>query len=301
MIVISDVDEMRARSLGLRHSSGDLALVPTMGALHDGHMSLVRIARQLAPTVVVSVFVNPSQFGPREDYGRYPRNLAADIERLEEAGGVDIVFAPGVENMYPGGVDDHVVRVVPGSLTDHLCGPFRPGHFEGVATVVTKLFNACMPTVAVFGRKDAQQFVIVRRLSRELNFGIDIVGGPTIREPDGLALSSRNAYLNGEERRQATVLHEAIEAARERVSGGELESEAVVDSMIARVSKSPLAELQYAEIVDSGTLQPVRRLKPGGEVIAAVAASFGETRLIDNVFVRVPGLDPLGQEAKGSR
>ena len=288
MKVISDVDEMRRFALASRKRGNDVALVPTMGALHAGHLSLLSLAREAAPVVIVSVFVNPSQFGPNEDFGRYPRDLAGDLKRLEEVDGVDAVFAPTVDDIYANGVSSQVIRVVPRSLTDHLCGPFRPGHFEGVTTIVAKLFNSCMPTVAVFGRKDAQQFVIIRRMALDLNFGIEIVGGPTVREPDGLALSSRNKYLNEEARAQATVLHDAVSTAQRLILEGESNPVAVVDAMKSCVALAPLANLQYAEVVDGESLQPMSTLSGGDHVVAAVAVHFGETRLIDNVFERVP-------------
>lgn len=287
MLVITDVEEMRRVAWDARSRGRKLSLVPTMGALHAGHMSLVTIARQHADSVVASIFVNPSQFGPAEDYGRYPRDLQSDIDRLAREG-VDVAFTPAVESIYPEGVDGQRISVLPGSLVDHLCGPHRPGHFEGVATIVAKLFNICMPDVAVFGRKDAQQYVILRRMVRDLDFGIEIVGAPTLREPDGLALSSRNRYLNAEEREQAIVLYEAVCAAEKLLRKGELDTRAVVDAMTDRVSRVPLARLQYAEVVDSDSLQATPRLSPETEVIAALAVFFGDTRLIDNVFVVMP-------------
>jgi pantoate--beta-alanine ligase len=277
---------MRSLAAGLKLERRRVALVPTMGALHRGHLSLVDLAQQHADVVLASIFVNPSQFGAGEDYGRYPRDFDRDLEKLEAAG-VHAVFAPGVDDMYPGGVRGQRVQVVPESLTEHLCGPFRPGHFEGVATVVAKLFNTCLPDVAVFGRKDAQQYVILTRMVRDLNFGIDIVGGDTVREPDGLALSSRNSYLTHDERKQATVLFDAITEAAKVVRRGEQDPRAVVHAMTDSVSRSSLARLQYAELVDSESLQPVERLDKGLEVIAALAVYFGDTRLIDNVFVQV--------------
>ncbi len=291
MIVVTDVAGMQRTARALRCDGKRVALVPTMGALHAGHLSLVQLAKDGADAVVVSIFVNPSQFGPTEDYARYPRDLESDLRLLMQVGGVDVVFAPTPEEMYPGGAAAHVIRVVPGTLADHLCGRSRPGHFDGVATVVTKLFNACLPDIAVFGRKDAQQFVILSRLARELDFGIEIVGAETVREADGLALSSRNMYLNDEERHEAAVLHRALMKAARLIEGGELDARAVVDSMAAEVTAGPLARLQYAEVVDAESLHPIESLTEAREVIAALAVYFGETRLIDNVFVR-PGSRP---------
>ncbi|MDX1741301.1 MAG: pantoate--beta-alanine ligase [Rhodothermales bacterium] len=286
MRVISSVSEMRSHAASVKAEGRSVALVPTMGALHLGHLSLLEIARQSADVVLASIFVNPSQFGPGEDYARYPRDLDGDLHKLAQAG-VHAVFAPTVDDMYPDGAESHQVHVVPGMLTRHLCGPYRPGHFEGVATVVAMLFNICLPDVAVFGRKDAQQYVILRRMVRDLNFGIEIVGGETVREPDGLALSSRNSYLTQAERQQATVLYDAITEAEKLLRRGEQDPSGVVHAMTERVAKSSIATLQYAELVDSESLQPVGHLETGTEVIAALAVHFGKTRLIDNVFVRV--------------
>ncbi len=286
MRVIGSVSEMRSLAARLKSEGRRVALVPTMGALHPGHLSLVNLARQHADAILASIFVNPSQFGPGEDYGRYPRDLGSDLEKLAREG-VEAVFAPSVDDMYPDGVAAATVQVVPGALTRHLCGPFRPGHFEGVATVVAKLFNTCLPDVAIFGRKDAQQFVILRRMVRDLNFGIEIVGAETVREPDGLALSSRNTYLTHDERKQANVLYGAVIAAEQLLRKGEQDPGAVVHAMTECVSRSSLARLQYAELVDSESLEPVGSLEHGVEVIAALAVYFGDTRLIDNAFVRV--------------
>ena len=288
--VINSVEEMHARSEHLRVSGHRLVLVPTMGALHDGHLALVREARKHGDTVIVSVFVNPTQFGAGEDLKRYPRRLEADLRALSAAGGVEAVFAPSVAEMYPGGTDDDGIQtwVEVSGLTNHLCGPHRPGHFRGVATIVTRLFNATKPHTAVFGRKDAQQFVILRRMVRDLLIDIDVVGVETVREPDGLARSSRNEYLSAEERGQAVVLFDAVTAASRAVREGEQRSGAIVEEMLEKVGKATLARVQYAEVVDAETLQPVAYLESGREVLAAVAVFFGSTRLIDSAFIRVP-------------
>lgn len=291
MEVLHTVDAMQNCADEARAEGRTLALVPTLGALHDGHLALVRTALEEADHVTVSVFVNPTQFGPDEDYEEYPRDLEGDREKLE-ALDVDALFAPSVEEMYPFAKDE----ALPGTLAwvqvqkldEHLCGAFRDGHFRGVTTVVTKLFNACKPDVAVFGKKDAQQYVILQRLVEDLLFDIEIIGVPTVRAPDGLAESSRNAYLDPDEREQATVLYEAITSAEEAIKGGEQDGEAVVRAMNRQLATAPDAEVQYAEVVDVHTLQPLDRLTQGQEVLAAVAVFFGETRLIDNTFVRVP-------------
>lgn len=288
MELISDVNAMRQLCEGLRRQVGSLALVPTMGALHDGHLELVRVAGRRAGGVVVSIFVNPTQFGPGEDYEGYPRTMDDDLRALRDLGVVDGVFAPGVDDMYPDGIENMVTQVSVRHLPDHLCGAFRQGHFDGVTTVVGKLLNICRPTLAVFGRKDAQQFVIISRMVRDLDFGVEVVGVETVREQDGLALSSRNKYLTSEERREAVVLFNAVTAAREAILGGERNREKLIQVMTDQIRKSPLAKLQYAEVVGTAALQPADVLSAGGEVLAAVAVFFGGTRLIDNAFVTVP-------------
>jgi len=291
MELFRTVDAMQAHADGVRGEGHTLALVPTLGALHAGHLALVRRALDEADHVTVTVFVNPTQFGPEEDYDEYPRDLTGDRDKLE-ALGVDALFAPSTEEMYPFATDD----ALPGPLAwvevehldEHLCGAYREGHFRGVTTVVTKLLHACKPDIAIFGRKDAQQYVIVQRLVEDLLLDVDIVGVDTVREPDGLAQSSRNAYLDETEREQATVLYEAVTAAREAIEGGEQEAHAVVRAMDDALSAAPRGDVEYAEVVDAHTLQPVDCLAPGQRVIAAVAVYFGDTRLIDNAFVDVP-------------
>lgn len=291
MECLQTVDAMQSHADAARADGHTLALVPTLGALHDGHLALVRRALQEADHVTVSIFVNPTQFGPDEDFDAYPRDLEGDRETLE-ALGVDALFAPSVEEMYPFADDEAfeapLAWVDMDQLDEHLCGAYREGHFRGVTTVVTKLFHACKPDIGVFGKKDAQQYVILQRLVDDLLFDIDIVGVPTVRAEDGLAESSRNAYLSDEERAQAPVLYEAVQAAAAAVQGGEQEVQAVVEAMDETLVTAPDANVQYAEVVDARTLQPVDTLTPGQEVIAAVAVFFGETRLIDNAFLRVP-------------
>ncbi len=291
MELLRTVDEMQAHADEARADGQTLALVPTLGALHEGHLALVRTALEEADHVTVSVFVNPTQFGPDEDYDEYPRDLEGDREKLD-ALGVDALFAPSVEEMYPFVGDE----AFPGPLAwveiehldEHLCGAYRDGHFRGVTTVVTKLFNACKPDLAVFGKKDAQQYVIIQHVVEDVLFDVEVIGVPTVREADGLARSSRNAYLDDAEREQATVLYEAVTAAEEAVEGGEQEADAVVRAMDQVLAAAPDAEVEYAEVVDAHTLQPVDHLAPGQEVLAAVAVHFGDTRLIDNTFVQVP-------------
>ena len=291
MEYLRTVEAMHARAGSARADGDTLALVPTLGALHEGHIALVRRALEEADHVTVSVFVNPTQFGPDEDYDAYPRDLARDREILE-ALDVDVLFAPPVEEMYPFAGDDVLPNplawVSVEQLDEHLCGAYRDGHFRGVTTVVTKLLHACTPDLAVFGKKDAQQYVIIQRLVEDLLLDVDIVGVPTVREDDGLAQSSRNEYLDPNERAQATVLYEAVTAAQEAIEQGEQAASAVVRAMENELATAPDANVQYAEVVDARTLQPLDRLSPGQDVLAAVAVFFGDTRLIDNTFVQVP-------------
>jgi pantoate--beta-alanine ligase len=291
MDVLRTVDGMQNHADAARRDGQTLGLVPTLGALHEGHFALIRRALQEADHVTASVFVNPTQFGPDEDYDAYPRDLEGDREKLE-ALGVDAMFVPSVDEMYPFLNDEEfgqpLAWVDVDRLDEHLCGAYRDGHFRGVATVVTKLFHACTPDVAVFGTKDAQQYVILQRLVEDLLFDIEIVGVPTVRADDGLAVSSRNAYLSDDERAQSTVLSEALQAAEAAIERGEQAPQAVVQTMNEVLAAAPDANVQYAEVVDARSLQPVDRLRPGHRVIAAVAVFFGDTRLIDNVFVDVP-------------
>ncbi|HEY8021757.1 MAG TPA: pantoate--beta-alanine ligase [Thermoanaerobaculia bacterium] len=269
------------REVSLWNRGERVGLVPTMGALHAGHLSLVGVARERADRVVVSVFVNPAQFGPGEDFARYPRSPERDAGLLAGAG-CDLLFLPAVETIYPPG---HATAVVPGGPADGLEGASRPGHFTGVATVVCALFNLVRPDLAVFGEKDAQQVAVVRRMVEDLHLGVEIVPAPTIREADGLALSSRNAYLSPAERRAAPVLHRALEAARQAVAAGERRAGEVRAIVRRVVDSEPLARLDYAEVVDARTFQPVEAL--AGRVVLPLAVRIGGTRLIDNVQLAV--------------
>lgn len=299
MQTLHTVAEMQAAADRARCAGRRLALVPTMGALHEGHLALVREARQrVGPEghVTVSVFVNPTQFAPGEDYERYPRTLDADRAALaalaseDGSGGADAVFAPSAEEMYPFGLPP-LTTVQVAEMGRYLCGASRPGHFEGVTSVVTKLFLACRPDVAVFGQKDAQQLAILRRMTRELGFGIEIVGHPIVREKDGLALSSRNRYLSPDERRQSVVLSRALFAAGHAAGQGERSADALRQLMREQIALAPLAEVDYVEVVDADSLAPVETLEKegpsGGRYLAALAVRFGGTRLIDNATLRV--------------
>ena len=259
---------------------GVLGLVPTMGGLHDGHLDLVRIARRRCRRVVVSIFVNQVQFGPGEDFVRYPRDLRRDC-RLLESIGADVVFAPGARQMYPAG---YATYVDVERLTGHLCGASRPGHFRGVATVVVKLLNVVQPDIAVFGRKDAQQALIIRRMVRDLNVPVRLITVPTRREEDGLAMSSRNVHLAAAERAAAPALHQSLLLARRLVAGGERNPATIRGAMRRYISSRTTGCVDYIEIVDTAELAPVKILE--GTVLIALAVQFGKTRLIDNVTVR---------------
>jgi len=283
--IIRTVHEMKATALELLCRGVTHGLVPTMGYLHEGHLSLVKKAREDNDIVTVSIFVNPTQFGPNEDYGNYPRNEKRDLSFLMELG-VDYVFIPTVEEMYETG---HSTFVEVENLTEGLCGARRPGHFRGVATVVTKLFNIIMPTRAYFGQKDAQQFRVIRRMVRDLNISVELVEMPIVRESDGLAMSSRNVYLSPPERIQAPFIHKALLKAVELVREGITDTHTIKTEMIKTLSKGDLINIDYIEIVDEQTLAPVDDLKEArsGKVILAVAAYLGKARLIDNEIVKV--------------
>ena len=255
-------------------------LVPTMGALHRGHLELIRAAREDAGSageVAVSIFVNPLQFEPGSDYARYPRPEKID-EQLCERAGVDLLFRPNVAAMYS---PDRSVFVEETSLSQTLCGKSRPGHFRGVCTVVTKLFHLLAPDAAVFGEKDFQQLAIIRRMVRDLDMRVQIIGVPTVREADGLAVSSRNQYLNRDERRQATVLNAALNAAAEALRAGERSARRIAELVRAEIAKVPLARVDYVELVRSDTLEPIETVE--SESLLALAVFFGKTRLIDNI------------------
>ncbi len=258
-----------------------IGLVPTMGFLHDGHLSLVRAARSECDVVVMSIFVNPKQFGPNEDFESYPRDMERDL-RLAREGGVNIVFTPNVSDVYPDGFQSEVV--VRG-LTELLCGAVRPGHFDGVTTVVAKLFNMVGPDRAYFGQKDYQQAAVIQRMVTDLDMPLQIVVCPIVREPDGLAMSSRNAYLSPEERRAALVLSRALEVAESHIATGERHGPALVAVMRDVIAAEPLARLEYVAVCDPQTLQPLDRLSP--TVLVALAVHIGRTRLIDNALCTV--------------
>jgi pantoate--beta-alanine ligase len=274
--VAATIAETRERIAAARNARGIVGFVPTMGALHAGHARLIETARAECGFVVVSIFVNPLQFAPNEDFQRYPRSLPADLE-LCRSRGADLVFAPSVEEMYP--VEQLTFAEV-SKFSDNLCGAFRPGHFRGVATVVLKLLNIVQPERAYFGEKDLQQLAVIRRMAHDLALPVSIVGVPTVREPDGVALSSRNAYLNAAERRAAPVVYRALLRARELCASGERDAAVVKEAALDMIGAEPLAKLQYVELVDV-EIQLVYRVVEG--VYAAAAVWFGTTRLIDNI------------------
>jgi pantoate--beta-alanine ligase len=270
---------MRAWSRNRRAAGARIGFVPTMGALHEGHLRLVDRAREHSDSVVMSVFVNPLQFGPGEDFERYPRALEQD-RGLAAGRDVDCLFVPEAAAMYPAPAE---VRIIPGELAAHLCGPWRPGHFEGVLTVVAKLFHLVEPDVAVFGRKDAQQAVLIRQMVQTLNLPVTIVVAPIVREPDGLALSSRNAYLKPAERRAATLLSKALGAAHGAFGAGTTDPAALVDTAHRVLVTDPAIRPEYVEAVHPESLQPVA--VAGGDTLLAVAVRLGTTRLIDNIIL----------------
>lgn len=280
--VLETVAAVRARVRDERRAGKSIGLVPTMGYLHEGHLSLIRRARAECDFVVVSIFVNPLQFGPHEDYNVYPRDLKRDTALAAEAG-ADVIFHPTPEEMYPEGFQTHVEVE---KLSQGLCGAFRPGHFRGVATVVTKLFNIVSPDKAYFGEKDAQQLAVIRRMVRDLNLDIEIVPMPIVRESDGLALSSRNTYLSPEERRAATVLYRALLYGRDLIAAGERDGLRVRDAVRRTLESEPLvSRIDYVAVVDPDTLEEKTTLS--GSVMLAVAAYIGKVRLIDNIKVVV--------------
>jgi pantoate--beta-alanine ligase len=293
--VVHGVAEYRERCEALRADGRRVALVPTLGALHHAHQALMRAARAEADAVLVSIFVNPTQFGPTEDFQRYPRDLAADVAACEAAG-VDLVFAPELSEMYPPG---DATRVKVSGLTELWCGASRPGHFEGVATVVTKLFAATGRCAAVFGRKDYQQLQVIKRLVTDLLLPVRIVEHATVRDGDGLAASSRNRYLSPGERERALALPRALAAVCRRFAHGERDARALGDALTRALSEAEL-DVEYAALVGSHDLAPFARGDViAGEVAALVAARVGATRLIDNVVLGVDPAPALAQNASG--
>jgi pantoate--beta-alanine ligase len=282
VIVLQTKQETRAQIAAARARGERVALVPTMGYLHDGHMSLVDRARSHADVIVMSIFVNPLQFGPREDFSTYPRSFERDCE-LARTRGVDFIFAPSAQDMYGG--EEPAVRVVPVRMADVLCGAFRPGHFDGVLTVVAKLFEIVQPHVALFGQKDFQQATLIRRMVADLDMPLEVVIGPVVREPDGLAMSSRNVYLSAEERAHALSLSRALFATRAAFDAGERSADRLLAAARGVLQNEPGVDVQYVELVHPDTLGRISEAEPGS--VLALAGFVGKTRLIDNIVLGV--------------
>jgi pantoate--beta-alanine ligase len=283
--IIKSIRELDNQLQQARRKGMKVALVPTMGFLHEGHLSLVRAANMENDLVVVSIFVNPTQFGPGEDYDTYPRDLENDVIKLQETG-IEYIFAPDVEELYPEGYSTFVE--VEG-ITDKLCGHFRPGHFRGVTTIVSKLFNIIKPDRAYFGEKDYQQLIVIKKMVRDLNMPVQIKGLPIIREEDGLAMSSRNRYLNSEERKAATVLYKALQNAKKMVYNGERDADQIKKEMLSFINKEPLVSIDYVSVVDPETLEDLDKIKDS--VLLALAVYIGDTRLIDNVLIKCKDME----------
>lgn len=279
MRLVKSIKEMQRISLAHKRKGKTIGFVPTMGFLHEGHLSLVKKASRLCDVIVVSIFVNPTQFGPNEDFNRYPRDLKGDLAKLKSVD-VDYVFFPSAREMYPEGYQSYVEVE---KISKGLCGDFRPGHFRGVATVVAKLFNIVLPDIAIFGEKDFQQLKVIERMVKDLNFPLKVISGRTVRERDGLAMSSRNSYLSAEERNQALCLSRALYAVREKVREGERDVDALVNLARGMIERSSLARIEYIEIRDSETLEPVESMDRASQMLIAVW--FGNTRLIDNIWL----------------
>lgn len=277
--VVNNIAEVRAAIAEARGAGKTVGLVPTMGALHEGHLSLVRASAAECGFTVVSVFVNPTQFGPGEDLEQYPRDLKNDV-KLAADSGADLAFAPTAGAMYPAG---YATYVEVERLTDGLCGARRPGHFRGVTTVVTKLFNICNPDVAYFGQKDAQQATVIKRMTRDLDMDVEVRVLPTVRESDGLAMSSRNNYLSGEERLQATCLYRALQKAEELYAEGVRSTDRIIAEITAIIEAEPDTEIDYISAVDAEELIPIEEIT--APALVALAVFFGDTRLIDNVVL----------------
>jgi pantoate--beta-alanine ligase len=281
MEIIDTVERMQKESEKIRLVGRSIAFVPTMGFLHDGHLRLMTEGRRFADVLVISIFVNPTQFGPAEDYQEYPRDMEGDISKAREAG-ADVIFAPSVEEIYPVGFQ---TKVVVERVTQHLCGLSRTGHFEGVATVVAKLFNITKPHFAIFGQKDYQQLIVIRRMVKDLNMDIEVIGVPIVREPDGLAMSSRNKYLNPEERESAQCLKKSIDMARALTKEGERNANRIKSAIQGLILSYPFTNIEYISICNSLTLEDMDTVE--GECLLALAVKVGKTRLIDNCLIKI--------------
>lgn len=281
MLITRTISETRAAIAQARAQGKRIGFVPTMGYLHEGHLKLIDIAKQHSDFIVVSIFVNPTQFGPQEDFAAYPRDFERD-RKLCEARGADLIFSPEVSEMYP---ERSLIIFQIEKLADRLCGAHRPGHFNGVVLVVSKLFNIVQPDIAVFGQKDAQQLIIIKRLVQDLNFPVKIIAAPTVREPDGLAMSSRNVYLSPEQRAQSTALYKSLQKAKALIESGERDAKKIIAEMEQLIATASEAKIDYIEIVGVRDLQSVERLD--GQIVIALAVYFGKARLIDNIVLEV--------------
>ena len=279
MEVIETIVAMQKECEELRLSGKTIALVPTMGFFHEGHQELMRVGRRLADILAISIFVNPIQFGPSEDFQAYPRDMEGDLASARDVG-VDLVFAPSVEEMYP---DGYQTNIAVERVTKHLCGLSRPGHFDGVTTVVAKLFHIAKPHLAIFGEKDYQQLTVVKRMVKDLDMDIRIIGVPTVREPDGLAMSSRNKYLNPDERESALCLKKSLDLAREMFSQGKKDAQEMREAVEKLILSHPFTDIDYVNVCDPMTLEDVDRIE--GEAIVALAVKVGKARLIDNCLI----------------
>lgn len=282
MKICQSIREIRNEVKDCRRKNKSIGFVPTMGYLHEGHLSLIKEARDENDVVVVSIFVNPTQFGPGEDLESYPRDLDRDSKLVENVG-ADFLFIPSVPEMYPKGYETFVE--VEGDITKRLCGKSREGHFKGVTSVVSKLFNIVKPDKAYFGQKDAQQVAVIEKMVRDLNFDIDIIPCPIVREDDGLALSSRNSYLDPRQRKDATILYKSLSKAKEMIENGEKDAETVKNFIINTIKTVEYAEIDYVDIVSAETLESINTLK--GDVLVAIAVKIGKPRLIDNIRLEV--------------
>lgn len=283
MKTILGIREMQDIAMTLRSNGKRIGVVPTMGYLHAGHLSLIEIAKKNADVVITTIFVNPTQFGPNEDFSKYPRDVERDT-RLAQSAGSDYLFLPSTAEMYPG---DYFTYVTVEGLTKVLEGSSRPGHFRGVTTVVAKLFNITQPDVAVFGQKDAQQSVVIQRMVKDLNFPVNVIIAPIVREDDGLAMSSRNAYLSPNERRQSTVLSKSLKLAEKLIREGERQPEIIIKEMKALVSQQNSAVIDYVAVTDPLTLEDLGTLRGEDRVLISLAVRIGKTRLIDNTIITV--------------
>jgi pantoate--beta-alanine ligase len=280
MEVITTVKEMQRHSEQLRQEGKTIAFVPTMGYLHEGHLALMREGKERGDALIISIFVNPTQFGPEEDYKRYPRDMQRDL-KLAQKVGVDIVFTPSVHEMYPDGFQTYVEVE---QVTQNLCGISRPGHFRGVTTVVAKLFNIVKPHLALFGQKDYQQLVTIKRMVEDLNMDTEVIGIPTVRERDGLAMSSRNDYLSPKKRKEAAGLYRALRKGEELFHQGEGDTAAILTMVRGIIEETKPTTIDYVKICDAHTLEDIEEIK--GEAIIAVAVQIGKTRLIDNLILK---------------